>query len=280
MEDLELDFDEMLTSTDIKKEEAKKDDSSNSSNGGKDKEVRLYTDTNIMPKDITKLKFKNTTTKTFSVYDNGKIPDDKLELLKKVANMLFSKGYLYRSPDDSRSKADEAIRSIDGARVKIFKLFPKATGSDQGYQVESKETTRLAYEVACGVKKNFVELKDIIRCFYARTVQTLLGKDCDDPSNILIIYTPEGTTTFSKAFKVENAGNVIFPMQLAIKCNIPICNVGSDKFLEDLKTILTATGSTGSMEPEVKKQPEETKVEVKEEPKKEEYLTTDMEDLW
>lgn len=274
MED--LDFDEMLTSTEIKEEAKKEERTSNSNN--KDKEVRLYTDTNIMPKDITKLKFKNTTTKTFTVYDNGKIPDDKLELLKKVANGLFSKGYLYRSPDDSRSKTDEAIRGIDGARVKIFKLFPKANGNDQGYQVESKETTRLAYEIACGVKKNFVELKDIIRCFYARTVQTLLGKDCDDPSNILIIYTPEGTTTFSKAFKVENAGNVIFPMQIAIKSNIPICNLGSDKFLEDLKTILTATGSTGTMEPEVKK--EEPKQEVQEEPKKEEYLTSDMEDIW
>lgn len=277
MED--LDFDEMLTSTDIK-EEAKKDEhTSNSSN--KDKEPRLYTDTNIMPKDITKLKFKNTTTKTFTVYDNGKIPDDKLELLKKVANGLFSKGYIYRSPDDTKSKTDEAIRAIEGARVKLFKPFSKFTGSDQGYQVESKETTRLAYEVACGVKKNFIELKDIIRCFYARTVQTLLGKDCDDPSNILIIYTPEGTTTFSKAFKVENAGNVIFPMQIAIKSNIPICNLGSDKFLEDLKTILTATGSTGTMEPEVKqKVQEEPKQEVKEEPKKEEFLTSDMEDIW
>lgn len=277
MED--LDFDEMLTSTDIK-EEAKKDEHTSNSNN-KDKEPRLYTDTNIMPKDITKLKFKNTTTKTFTVYDNGKIPDDKLELLKKVANGLFSKGYIYRSPDDTKSKTDEAIRAIEGARVKLFKPFSKFTGSDQGYQVESKETTRLAYEVACGVKKNFIELKDIIRCFYARTVQTLLGKDCDDPSNILIIYTPEGTTTFSKAFKVENAGNVIFPMQIAIKSNIPICNLGSDKFLEDLKTILTATGSTGTMEPEVKqKVQEEPKQEVKEEPKKEEYLTSDMEDIW
>ena len=277
MED--LDFDEMLTSTDIK-EEAKKDEHTSNSNN-KDKEPRLYTDTNIMPKDITKLKFKNTTTKTFTVYDNGKIPDDKLELLKKVANGLFSKGYIYRSPDDTKSKTDEAIRAIEGARVKLFKPFSKFTGSDQGYQVESKETTRLAYEVACGVKKNFIELKDIIRCFYARTVQTLLGKDCDDPSNILIIYTPEGTTTFSKAFKVENAGNVIFPMQIAIKSNIPICNLGSDKFLEDLKTILTATGSTGTMEPEVKqKVQEEPKQEVTEEPKKEEYLTSDMEDIW
>lgn len=275
MED--LNFDEMLTSTDIR-EEAKKDEHTSSSNKDKDKEPRLYTDTNIMPKDITKLKFKNTTTKTFTVYDNGKIPDDKLELLKKVANGLFSKGYIYRSPDDTKSKTDEAIRAIEGARVKLFKPFSKFTGSDQGYQVESKETTRLAYEVACGVKKNFIELKDIIRCFYARTVQTLLGKDCDDPSNILIIYTPEGTTTFSKAFKVENAGNVIFPMQIAIKSNIPICNLGSDKFLEDLKTILTATGSTGTMEPEVKK--EEPKQEVKEEPKKEEFLTSDMEDIW
>ena len=277
MED--LDFDEMLTSTDIK-EEAKKDEHTSNSNN-KDKEPRLYTDTNIMPKDITKLKFKNTTTKTFTVYDNGKIPDDKLELLKKVANGLFSKGYIYRSPDDTKSKTDEAIRAIEGARVKLFKPFSKFTGSDQGYQVESKETTRLAYEIACGIKKNFIELKDIIRCFYARTVQTLLGKDCDDPSNILIIYTPEGTTTFSKAFKVENAGNVIFPMQIAIKSNIPICNLGSDKFLEDLKTILTATGSTGTMEPEVKqKVQEEPKQEVTEEPKKEEYLTSDMEDIW
>ena len=281
MEDLDLD--EALASGTVEpKKETKSNNYSNNSNSGS-KGPRLYEDKNIVAKDPTKLKFKATNDKTFTYYDNGKLTDDKLILLKKVATTLFNQGYTYFSSDDPKSKGDEAIRSLDNARVKLFKLWAKAKGAEQAFKVESETPTRISYEVACGIKKNFLAQSDFVRCITARTTQTLLGKDCYTPVNLLLIYTEDGFTSFAKGFKVENAGNTIYPMQVANKCNISICNVGSDKFIEDLKTFLGSTGGkTDDVETApVKEEPKVEEVPVAETPKESPTVNVeDLEDIW
>lgn len=283
MEDFDLD--EALASGG---EEPKKETKSNYNNNNS-KGPRLYEDKNIVAKDPSKLKFKTSNYKTFTYYDNGKVTDEKLNLLKKVATTLFNQGYTYNSSDDTRSKGDEAIRSLPNAKVRLFKLWAKAKGAEQAFQVASETPNRISYEVACGIKKNFLELSDFIRCISARTVQTLLGKDCDEPVSLLLSYTEDGATSFSKGFKIQNAGNLVFPMQIANKCNISICNIGSDKFVDDLKTFLTSTGGNTSgvetSKPEVKEEP---KAEVKEDVSETQAdkstdtlsVSDDLEDIW
>lgn len=283
MEDFDLD--EALASGG---EEPKKETKSNYSNNNS-KGPRLYEDKNIVAKDPSKLKFKTSNYKTFTYYDNGKVTDEKLNLLKKVATTLFNQGYTYNSSDDTRSKGDEAIRSLPNAKVKLYKLWAKAKGAEQAFQIASETPNRISYEVACGIKKNFLELSDFIRCISARTVQTLLGKDCDEPVSLLLSYTEDGATSFSKGFKIQNAGNLVFPMQIANKCNISICNIGSDKFVDDLKTFLTSTGGNTSgveaSKPEVKEEP---KAEVKEDVTETQVdkstdtlnVSDDLEDIW
>lgn len=283
MEDFDLD--EALASGG---EEPKKETKSNYNNNNS-KGPRLYEDKNIVAKDPSKLKFKTSNYKTFTYYDNGKVTDEKLNLLKKVATTLFNQGYTYNSSDDTRSKGDEAIRSLPNAKVKLYKLWAKAKGAEQAFQVASETPNRISYEVACGIKKNFLELSDFIRCISARTVQTLLGKDCDEPVSLLLSYTEDGATSFSKGFKIQNAGNLVFPMQIANKCNISICNIGSDKFVDDLKTFLTSTGGNTSgvetSKPEVKEEP---KAEVKEDVSETQAdkstdtlsVSDDLEDIW
>lgn len=283
MEDFDLD--EALASGG---EEPKKETKSNYNNNNS-KGPRLYEDKNIVAKDPSKLKFKTSNYKTFTYYDNGKVTDEKLNLLKKVATTLFNQGYAYNSSDDTRSKGDEAIRSLPNAKVRLYKLWAKAKGAEQAFQVASETPNRISYEVACGIKKNFLELSDFIRCISARTVQTLLGKDCDEPVSLLLSYTEDGATSFSKGFKIQNAGNLVFPMQIANKCNISICNIGSDKFVDDLKTFLTSTGGNTSgvetSKPEVKEEP---KAEVKEDVTETQAdkstdtlnVSDDLEDIW
>lgn len=283
MEDFDLD--EALASGG---EEPKKETKSNYNNNNS-KGPRLYEDKNIVAKDPSKLKFKTSNYKTFTYYDNGKVTDEKLNLLKKVATTLFNQGYTYNSSDDTRSKGDEAIRSLPNAKVKLYKLWAKAKGAEQAFQIASETPNRISYEVACGIKKNFLELSDFIRCISARTVQTLLGKDCDEPVSLLLSYTEDGATSFSKGFKIQNAGNLVFPMQIANKCNISICNIGSDKFVDDLKTFLTSTGGNTSgvetSKPETKEEPQpEFKEDVTETQadKSTDTLSVsdDLEDIW
>lgn len=281
MEDFDLD--EALASGG---EEPKKETKSNYNNNNS-KGPRLYEDKNIVAKDPSKLKFKTSNYKTFTYYDNGKVTDEKLNLLKKVATTLFNQGYTYNSSDDTRSKGDEAIRSLPNAKVRLYKLWAKAKGAEQAFQVASETPNRISYEVACGIKKNFLELSDFIRCISARTVQTLLGKDCDEPVSLLLSYTEDGATSFSKGFKIQNAGNLVFPMQIANKCNISICNIGSDKFVDDLKTFLTSTGGNTSgvetSKPEVKEEPEVNEdVSETQADKSTDTLSVsdDLEDIW
>jgi len=282
MEDFDLD--EALASGG---EEPKKETKSNYNSNNNSKGPRLYEDKNIVAKDPSKLKFKTSNYKTFTYYDNGKVTDEKLNLLKKVATTLFNQGYTYNSSDDTRSKGDETIRSLPNAKVRLYKLWAKAKGAEQAFQVASETPNRISYEVACGIKKNFLELSDFIRCISARTVQTLLGKDCDEPVSLLLSYTEDGATSFSKGFKIQNAGNLVFPMQIANKCNISICNIGSDKFVDDLKTFLTSTGGNTSgvetSKPEVKEEPE-VKEDVSEThaDKSADTLSVsdDLEDIW
>ena len=283
MEDFDLD--EALA---LGGEEPKKETKSNYNNNNS-KGPRLYEDKNIVAKDPSKLKFKTSNYKTFTYYDNGKVTDEKLNLLKKVATTLFNQGYTYNSSDDTRSKGDEAIRSLPNAKVRLYKLWAKAKGAEQAFQVASETPNRISYEVACGIKKNFLELSDFIRCISARTVQTLLGKDCDEPVSLLLSYTEDGATSFSKGFKIQNAGNLVFPMQIANKCNISICNIGSDKFVDDLKTFLTSTGGNTSgvetSKPETKEEPQpEVKEDVTETQadKSTDTLSVsdDLEDIW
>lgn len=284
MEDFDLD--EALASGG---EEPKKETKSNYSSNNNSKGPRLYEDKNIVAKDPSKLKFKTSNYKTFTYYDNGKVTDEKLNLLKKVATTLFNQGYTYNSSDDTRSKGDEAIRSLPNAKVRLFKLWAKAKGAEQAFQVASETPNRISYEVACGIKKNFLELSDFIRCISARTVQTLLGKDCDEPVSLLLSYTEDGATSFSKGFKIQNAGNLVFPMQIANKCNISICNIGSDKFVDDLKTFLTSTGGNTSgvetSKPETKEEPQpEVKEDVTETQADKSTdtlnVSDDLEDIW
>lgn len=281
MEDFDLD-EALASGGEEPKKETKSNYNSNNSKG-----PRLYEDKNIVAKDPSKLKFKTSNYKTFTYYDNGKVTDEKLNLLKKVATTLFNQGYTYNSSDDTRSKGDEAIRSLPNAKVKLYKLWAKAKGAEQAFQIASETPNRISYEVACGIKKNFLELSDFIRCISARTVQTLLGKDCDEPVSLLLSYTEDGATSFSKGFKIQNAGNLVFPMQIANKCNISICNIGSDKFVDDLKTFLTSTGGNTSgvetSKPEVKEEPE-VKEDVSEtqSDKSTDTLSVsdDLEDIW
>lgn len=283
MEDFDLD--EALASGG---EEPKKETKSNYNNNNS-KGPRLYEDKNIVAKDPSKLKFKTSNYKTFTYYDNGKVTDEKLNLLKKVATTLFNQGYTYNSSDDTRSKGDEAIRSLPNAKVRLYKLWAKAKGAEQAFQIASETPNRISYEVACGIKKNFLELSDFIRCISARTVQTLLGKDCDEPVSLLLSYTEDGATSFSKGFKIQNAGNLVFPMQIANKCNISICNIGSDKFVDDLKTFLTSTGGNTSgvetSKPETKEEPQpEVKEDVTETQADKSTdtlnVSDDLEDIW
>ena len=203
----------------------------------KPKGPSLWDDLDIKPLDIKDLKFKTEPNYTFTVFENGRITPTKIESIKKIAERLFQLGFIYRSPADDRNKVYQAIISIPAARIQVFKLWSKAKDDNKGFQVVSETTNKTSYRVACGVKKKFLEFKPIVRCLVARDTQLLLGPECDEPTQFILIYTDKGEVTI-KDGDMASMGPTVYPMQIAQRAGINLFNINSPKFVEEFKKFL------------------------------------------
>lgn len=243
----------------------------------------FYSDKNIIPKTIDTSTFKTTDKKYFTVMDNGSVPEDYKKLLLATCSSLFKKGYIYRSVATDSNTIDKEIRAIQGAKVEIFKLWPKAKTDADSLPVGSDGTTRKSYEIACMYHKRFLTLpKDIIRCYFARATQVLLGKDLDLPVDLLLVYTPCGSNSFGKTFDIKSSRSVWFGFKIAKEANISVFNVKNKNFLTDIKAYIAAINNGDGIEVAVQ-QPaavQEVTITKQEEPNYSHAVSTDVDDLY
>jgi len=208
--------------------------SKNKSSGSKRDD--FYKDRNIMPKELDTTWFKSTNNKYFTFTDNGQITEEYTKLLLATCSSLFKKGYIYRSEGNDNSPTDKAIRSIPGAKVEIFKLWPTAKTDADNLPVGSETTTRLAYEVTAAYHNFFSKMeKDIVRCYLARRTQMYLGAKIDSPVDLALCYTGCGCNSFSKSFDIKNARDVVVLFKIAKAANISVFNIRNKDFIKDIK---------------------------------------------
>jgi len=189
--------------------------SKNKSSGSKRDD--FYKDRNIMPKELDTKWFKPTNNKYFTFTDNGQM----IELVNST---------------------DKAIRSIPGAKVEIFKLWPTAKTDADNLPVGSETTTRLAYEVTAAYHNFFSKMeKDIVRCYLARRTQMYLGAKIDSPVDLALCYTGCGCNSFSKSFDIKNARDVVVLFKIAKAANISVFNIRNKDFIKDIKAYISAT---------------------------------------
>ena len=262
----------------------------------------IYKDTNISPVAVDISKFVKSNKKTFTVTDNGAVPEAKLQLLLNTCKALFNLGYIYRSQASNRSATDKAIRGLPNAKYEIYKLWAKAShDGGEDADVGSEGTNKAAYQAAAFYHKRFLEQKDIVRCIYARDTQLVFGENLNDPVDFILAYTECGSNSFGKTFDIKTARNAWYMFKLAGAGNISIFNVNNKNFVDDFKAYMSSVGKDGqnlpiskpdptptvagtpavqeTAQPEAKTEPktEEPKTESKvEEPKKD----VDVEDLY
>lgn len=244
---------------------------STSSSGGDN----LYNDTSIQPLDISGITMKDIgKNKEFTVFTNGNITESKLLELTTYCEKLFKLGFNYRSTGDSRRKEDEQIRNVSNSKATIYKLWSKAKANVNHHTVVSEAPTRISYQVACGLHKRFLKLKDFIRCIYARDTQVVLGAECNEPVNFILIYTECGESSFSKKFDIKKAGATWYALKIAKEANIPVFNIQSNNFKTEFVDHLKAIGALNTDQPVATQQvqPEPVKEEPKPEVKVEDPL--------
>ena len=210
----------------------------------------FYKDRNIMPKELDTKWFKPSNNKYFTFTDNGQITEEYTKLLLATCTSLFKKGYIYRSEGNDNNPSDKAIRSIPGAKVEIFKLWPTAKTDADNLPIGSETATRLAYEVTAAYHNFFSKMeKDIVRCYLARRTQMYLGAKIDSPVDLALCYTGCGCNTFSKSFDIKNARDVVVLFKIAKAANITVFNIKNKDFIKDIKAYIMATdGSEVSIE--------------------------------
>lgn len=257
----------------------------------------IYKDTNISPVAVDISKFVKSNKKTFTVTDNGAVPEAKLQLLLNTCKALFNLGYIYRSQASNRSATDKAIRGLPNAKYEIYKLWAKAShDAGEDADVGSEGTNKAAYQAAAFYHKRFLEQKDIVRCIYARDTQLVFGENLNDPVDFILAYTECGSNSFGKTFDIKTARNAWYMFKLAGAGNISIFNVNNKNFVDDFKAYMSSVGKDGQNLPISKPDPaptvagtpavqEKSEPEVKSEPKTESKVEepkkdVDVEDLY
>ena len=257
----------------------------------------IYKDTNISPVAVDISKFVKSNKKTFTVTDNGAVPEAKLQLLLNTCKALFNLGYIYRSQASNRSATDKAIRGLPNAKYEIYKLWAKAShDAGEDADVGSEGTNKAAYQAAAFYHKRFLEQKDIVRCIYARDTQLVFGENLNDPVDFILAYTECGSNSFGKTFDIKTARNAWYMFKLAGAGNISIFNVNNKNFVDDFKAYMSSVGKDGQNLPISKPDPtptvagtpavqEKSEPEVKAEPKTESKVEepkkdVDVEDLY
>lgn len=217
---------------------------SNSKSDNKKQEDNFFKDKNIFPKEIDTSLFKSNGKKYFTVFDNGLITDEYMKLLEATCTSLFKQGYIYRTEGNNKNPIDLAIRNIPNAKFELFKLWDKAKSDADDATIGSKGTTKLSYQVACAYHKGFLKItKDIVRCYFARMVQMLLGENLDTPVDLVLIYTNCGNNTLNKSFDIKTSRSVWFILKLANAANISAFNLRNKNYLQDIKSFLSATNN-------------------------------------
>ena len=257
----------------------------------------IYKDTNISPVAVDISKFVKSNKKTFTVTDNGAVPEAKLQLLLNTCKALFNLGYIYRSQASNRSATDKAIRGLPNAKYEIYKLWAKAShDGGEDADVGSEGTNKAAYQAAAFYHKRFLEQKDFIRCIYARNTQIVFGENLNDPVDFILAYTECGSNSFGKTFDIKTARDAWYMFKLAGAGNISIFNVNNKNFVDDFKAYMSSVGKDGQNLPISKPDPtptvagtpavqETAQPEVKPEPKTESKVEepkkdVDVEDLY
>ena len=145
-------------------------------------------------------------------------PDDIQALMLALGCLLGRLGYCLRSGGaDGADKAFESGADIDKSPKEIFIPWKGFNGNSGSVYPLPPQAFDIVNEIHPAPHK----LTDAARRLHARNCQQILGPNLDSPSAFVICWTPGG----------EIVGGTATAIRLAMKHNIPVCNLGNPEHL-------------------------------------------------
>ena len=181
------------------------------------------TDFKLVRVDVEKLK---KTGKSFGIFLSGRdsdVPAEAKEKIIKVARALILKGYSYRTSGGSQDTINAEIVAIENSNSEYY--LPWKSYNKNVVKPVLRYPTELGYQYAFSNHKAFPKLPATVRAILASNVHVLLGKECTDPLDLIIVYSPKGDEVINKDTDYKQAGNTVFPIKIASSCNIPVFNI-------------------------------------------------------
>jgi hypothetical protein len=183
-------------------------------------------------------------TDTFLVESSPNPPEEVLKTLDDLAMLLLQKRFTLRTSTNDRSKFDGHLYPTYTFK-EIFLPWKKFNELVTPTLAKPKEAAyRIALWTELQTKKNydagrFNALNRVVKLFISLRMHLLLGKDLNQPVKAIIIYTPCGSTRFTRETDYRNGGRAIDYLGLANFFGIKVYNLGNKESVEELKLMLT-----------------------------------------
>ena len=159
-----------------------------------------------------------------------------------VAGVLIEQGYVFRHNGNANDKLQNKILEIDNVVVESYLPYGK-------YNENIKKSTivnyyELPFNYAAqlyGQKYN--DLKKGAKAIYASQVQTLLGKECTNPVDMLLCYSPDGSErppVFEKGKKYDYSklGTLNFYLRVTDVAGIATYNFNNSESISSLVKLI------------------------------------------
>lgn len=171
------------------------------------------------------------------------------ETMKKilvVANILVEQGFVFRhngrNDDNGMDKLQSKILEIDNIKVEHYLPYAKFNKKvDKSVLVNYYE---LPFNYAAELYgQKFNDLKKGSKALYANTVQTLLGKDCNNPVDMLLCFSPDGSErppVYEKGKKYDytKLGSLNFYLRVADVSGISVYNFKNSDSIQSLVKLI------------------------------------------
>ena len=204
--------------------------------GGNSNKTDYYNTTDYEAARPDKGSFK-TRERYCTIYSEIEVPESVLLTADITIKRLKDKGFAFRGHGADKTNLEEFIvSSVGGRNVDIHSPF-KNLKRDIGVAPATTGATNIAWKLAKGFHGKIEGLHPVVRLFNAAKVMSVLGKDGDTPSKLLLCYSDNNVNS-KAAIKYPASDFIGYMYKIAEECNIPIFNLKMTSCLEDLNKFI------------------------------------------
>jgi hypothetical protein len=209
-------------------------------NFNKPKKVSLWDSEDIKPVKIS-VSDMSRSKKTFGVFLHSvkePLSPEMEERFINFAKALFTKGYTFRYNGDKSDQLALKIVALPNSKVDCY--LPWKKYNEEFMNPVTMSPSEKAYGIAFNSHGRFMKLPPSVRAILSRDIHVMLGKDCNDPLNIALIYNLDGSETVDKKTDYKQQGNTTFVLRVTGESDIPVFNLKTDNSTQRLIEFIKA----------------------------------------